>query len=134
MSARCQITGRTVGFGKAVSHSHRRTRRRWPPNIQLKAYYLPSEDRRIKVRGQRPRNQGHRPRRASRPSSRGSGRIRPGALRAPSGLIAPNGGDPVSTTDGAQRDSSNCQAVFDRRDRLYVCQPMSLARTGITIP
>lgn len=31
MSARCQITGRTVGFGKAVSHSHRRTRRRWPP-------------------------------------------------------------------------------------------------------
>lgn len=46
MSARCQITGRTVGFGKAVSHSHRRTRRRWPPNIQLKAYYLPSEDRR----------------------------------------------------------------------------------------
>lgn len=50
MSARCQITGRTVGFGKAVSHSHRRTRRRWPPNIQLKAYYLPSEDRRIKVR------------------------------------------------------------------------------------
>lgn len=50
MSARCQITGRTVGFSKAVSHSHRRTRRRWPPNIQLKAYYLPSEDRRIKVR------------------------------------------------------------------------------------
>lgn len=134
MSARCQITGRTVGFGKAVSHSHRRTRRRWPPNIQLKAYYLPSEDRRIKVRVSAQGikvidRDGHR-----RPSSRGSGRIRPGALRAPSGLIAPNGGDPVSTTDGAQRDSSNCQAVFDRRDRLYVCQPMSLARTGITIP
>lgn len=109
MSARCQITGRTVGFGKAVSHSHRRTRRRWPPNIQLKAYYLPSEDRRIKVRVSAQGikvidRDGHRGRR------------------------------PVSTTDGAQRDSSNCQAVFDRRDRLYVCQPMSLARTGITIP
>ncbi|MFZ0229426.1 MAG: L28 family ribosomal protein, partial [Mycobacterium sp.] len=25
MSARCQVTGRTVGFGNAVSHSHRRT-------------------------------------------------------------------------------------------------------------
>ncbi len=50
MSARCQITGRTVGFGNAVSHSHRHTRRRWPPNIQVKAYYLPSEDRRIRVR------------------------------------------------------------------------------------
>lgn len=134
MSARCQITGRTVGFGKAVSHSHRRTRRRWPPNIQAQGLLLTVGGPPHQGAGQRPRNQGHRPRRASRPSSRGSGRIRPGALRAPSGLIAPNGGDPVSTTDGAQRDSSNCQAVFDRRDRLYVCQPMSLARTGITIP
>jgi large subunit ribosomal protein L28 len=33
MSARCQVTGRTVGFGNTVSHSHRRTRRRWSPNI-----------------------------------------------------------------------------------------------------
>ncbi|MCV7398687.1 50S ribosomal protein L28 [Mycobacterium fragae] len=50
MSARCQVTGRTVGFGNAVSHSHRRTRRRWSPNIQTKTYYLPTEDRRIKLR------------------------------------------------------------------------------------
>jgi large subunit ribosomal protein L28 len=28
VSARCQATGRTVGFGNSVSHSHRRTRRR----------------------------------------------------------------------------------------------------------
>ncbi|BDB39851.1 MULTISPECIES: 50S ribosomal protein L28 [Mycobacterium] len=50
MSARCQVTGRTVGFGNAVSHSHRRTRRRWSPNLQTKTYYLPSEDRRVKLR------------------------------------------------------------------------------------
>ena len=50
MSARCQVTGRTVGFGNAVSHSHRRTRRRWSPNIQTKTYYLPSQGRRIKLR------------------------------------------------------------------------------------
>jgi large subunit ribosomal protein L28 len=50
MSARCQVTGRTVGFGNAVSHSHRRTRRRWSPNIQTKTYYLPSEGRRITLR------------------------------------------------------------------------------------
>jgi large subunit ribosomal protein L28 len=50
MSAHCQVTGRTVGFGNSVSHSHRRTRRRWSPNIQLKRYYLPSEDRRITLR------------------------------------------------------------------------------------
>ena len=50
MPARCQVTGRTVGFGNAVSHSHRRTRRRWSPNIQTKTYYLPSEGRRIRLR------------------------------------------------------------------------------------
>lgn len=50
MSARCQVTGRSPGFGNTVSHSHRRTRRRWNPNIQSKTYYLPSEDRRIKLR------------------------------------------------------------------------------------
>jgi large subunit ribosomal protein L28 len=50
MSARCQVTGRTVSFGNAVSHSHRRTRRRWSPNIQVKTYYLASEHRRIKLR------------------------------------------------------------------------------------
>lgn len=47
MSAHCQVTGRKPGFGKAVSHSHKRTSRRWDPNIQRKTYYLPSEGRRI---------------------------------------------------------------------------------------
>jgi large subunit ribosomal protein L28 len=46
----CQVTGRTPSFGNSVSHSHRRTRRRWSPNIQTKTYYLPSEDRRITLR------------------------------------------------------------------------------------
>jgi large subunit ribosomal protein L28 len=50
MSARCQVTGRTVGFGNAISHSHRRGRRRWSPNIQTKSYFLPSEGRRVKLR------------------------------------------------------------------------------------
>ena len=50
MSAHCQVTGRTPGFGNSVSHSHRRSRRRWSPNIQSKTYLLPSENRRIKLR------------------------------------------------------------------------------------
>jgi ribosomal protein L33 len=50
VSAYCQVTGRAPGFGNAVSHSHRRTRRRWSPNIQLKTYYLPSQGRRIRLR------------------------------------------------------------------------------------
>lgn len=50
MSSHCQITGRVTGFGNAVSHSGRRTRRRWSPNVQRKTYYLPSEGRRIRLR------------------------------------------------------------------------------------
>lgn len=47
VSAHCQVTGRTPGFGKSVSHSHRRTNRRWDPNIQRKTYYVPSLGRRV---------------------------------------------------------------------------------------
>lgn len=47
MSAHCQVTGRMPGFGKSVSHSHRRTNRRWDPNIQRKTYYVPSLGRRV---------------------------------------------------------------------------------------
>ena len=47
MSAICQVTGRKAEFGKQVSHSHRRTSRRWNPNVQRRRYYLPSEGRTI---------------------------------------------------------------------------------------
>lgn len=47
MSAICQVTGRQPGFGKSVSHSHRRTNRRWNPNVQRRKFYLPSEGRTI---------------------------------------------------------------------------------------
>ena len=50
MSAHCQVTGRSPSFGNLVSHSHRRTRRRWNPNIQRKTYFLPSQGRRITLR------------------------------------------------------------------------------------
>ena len=30
----CDICGRKPGFGMQVSHSHRRSNRRWEPNIQ----------------------------------------------------------------------------------------------------
>lgn len=47
MSARCQVLGTTPGFGHAVSHSHRRTKRRWDPNLQRRRYYVPSLRRRV---------------------------------------------------------------------------------------
>ncbi|GAA4546238.1 50S ribosomal protein L28 [Pseudonocardia xishanensis] len=50
MSRRCQLTGREPGFGKTVSHSHRRTPRRFDPNVQARRYWLPSEGRHVRLR------------------------------------------------------------------------------------
>ncbi|MDA0563858.1 50S ribosomal protein L28 [Streptomonospora sp. S1-112] len=49
MSRICQVTGKAPAFGNAVSHSHRRTRRRFNPNIQRKRYWLPSENRYVRL-------------------------------------------------------------------------------------
>jgi len=34
MAATCDVCGKGPGFGNKISHSHRRTKRRWNPNIQ----------------------------------------------------------------------------------------------------
>ncbi|MFD9572173.1 50S ribosomal protein L28 [Streptomyces sp. NPDC059982] len=49
MSAHCQLTGAKPGFGNSISHSHRRTSRRFDPNIQNKRYWLPSEGRNVRL-------------------------------------------------------------------------------------
>lgn len=49
MSNVCQLFGTRPGFGRSVSHSHRRTARRFDPNIQRKRYYLPSERRWVRL-------------------------------------------------------------------------------------
>ncbi|NGO71228.1 50S ribosomal protein L28 [Streptomyces boncukensis] len=49
MSAHCQLTGKQPAFGNRISHSHRRTRRRFDPNIQHKRYWLPSEGRYVQL-------------------------------------------------------------------------------------
>ncbi len=50
MARVCQVTGKAPSFGNAVSHSHRRTKRRFDPNIQNKRYWLPSEQRFVRLR------------------------------------------------------------------------------------
>ena len=50
MSKVCDVTGKRPRFGKQLSHSHRRSSRRWDPNIQTKRYYLAGEKRWIKLR------------------------------------------------------------------------------------
>ena len=42
MAANCDVCGKGPGFGHSISHSHRRTKRRFDPNIQKKTYFVPS--------------------------------------------------------------------------------------------
>ena len=47
MPAVCQVTGAHPGFGNSISHSHRRTKRRFDPNVQKKKYFVPSLRRNV---------------------------------------------------------------------------------------
>jgi large subunit ribosomal protein L28 len=47
MAAVCQVTGAVPGFGHNISHSHRRTKRRFDPNVQRKTYFVPSLRRNV---------------------------------------------------------------------------------------
>ncbi|GAA0205215.1 50S ribosomal protein L28 [Glutamicibacter creatinolyticus] len=47
MAAVCQVTGAVPNFGHSISHSHRRTKRRFDPNIQKKTYWVPSLRRKV---------------------------------------------------------------------------------------
>lgn len=49
MSAHCQVTGASPGFGHNVSHSQRKTKRRFNPNIQSKKYFVPSLGRTVRL-------------------------------------------------------------------------------------
>jgi large subunit ribosomal protein L28 len=45
MARVCQITGKKTITGNNVSHSNRKTRRVFRPNLFKKKFYLPEEDR-----------------------------------------------------------------------------------------
>ena len=50
MSRVCEITGKKVMVGNNVSHSQRKTKRRFYPNLQRKRFYIPEEDRWVTLR------------------------------------------------------------------------------------
>jgi len=50
MSNVCQVTGRKPSFGNNVSHSQRKTRRRWDPNLQTQRFWVPGENRWVKLK------------------------------------------------------------------------------------
>lgn len=50
MSKICQVTGKKAIGGNNVSHSKRRTKRKFLPNLFEKKYYLPEEKRWITLK------------------------------------------------------------------------------------
>ena len=50
MSQVCQVTGKKPLVGMNVSHSHVRSKKRSSPNLQSKRYWVPSENRFVRLR------------------------------------------------------------------------------------
>jgi large subunit ribosomal protein L28 len=50
MSRVCQVTGKAPMAGNNVSHSQRKTRRRFLPNLHTHRFWVESENRWVKLR------------------------------------------------------------------------------------
>ena len=50
MSKVCQVTGKRTVSGNNVSHSNRKTRRRFQPNLHERRFWVASENRWVKQR------------------------------------------------------------------------------------
>jgi len=50
MSRICEISGKKVMSGNNVSHSLRRTKRKFYPNLITKRFYIPEEDKWVKLK------------------------------------------------------------------------------------
>jgi large subunit ribosomal protein L28 len=50
MSKICQVTGKKAMVGNNVSHSKRRTKRKFYPNLFTKKYYIPEEERWVSLK------------------------------------------------------------------------------------
>jgi large subunit ribosomal protein L28 len=49
MAAVCEVCGKRPSFGMSISHSHRRTKRRWNPNIQRVRAIVDGSPKRVHV-------------------------------------------------------------------------------------
>lgn len=50
MSKVCQVTGKRTVSGNNVSHAHNKTRRRFAPNLHYHRFWVPSENRFVRLR------------------------------------------------------------------------------------
>lgn len=50
MSKVCEVSGKKTMFGHKVSHSNRKTNRRFQPNLQKKRFFIPEENRWVEMK------------------------------------------------------------------------------------
>ena len=50
MSKVCQVTGKGPITGNNVSHAHNKTRRRFLPNLHTHRFWVPSENKYVKLK------------------------------------------------------------------------------------
>ncbi len=50
MARVCQLTGKRALSGHNVSHANNKTKRRWLPNLHERRFWVPSENRWVKLR------------------------------------------------------------------------------------
>lgn len=50
MSRVCEVTGKRTRAGNNVSHAHRKTRRQWLSNLHYHNFWVPSENRFVRLR------------------------------------------------------------------------------------
>ena len=48
MSRKCDICGKGVDFGHNVSHSNRKTRKKWRPNLQNATFIIAGKKTRVR--------------------------------------------------------------------------------------
>ena len=50
MAKVCQVTGKRPMSGNNVSHAHNKTRRRFAPNLHMHRFWVPSQQRFVRLR------------------------------------------------------------------------------------
>ncbi len=50
MARQCQISGKRTDFGNTISHSHRKTRRKFKVNLVSRRVYIADENRYVRLK------------------------------------------------------------------------------------
>lgn len=50
MSRICELTGKTLRFGNSVSHSNKKTKKRFYPNLHVQNFFIPEENKYITLK------------------------------------------------------------------------------------